>query len=607
MKFLKKIGIHSVFELPGWAMFLIGSLLGLLTFGTVYGFDVINIFNDKWLINFFDQDIALSYANWMVFRNSPWHWMFGRMEGLTFEPISVIYAEMINTPAYLFKIFAPFLPARVQYIGIHQLICLMLQGGLGALIIRRFSKNTFVVILGALGFIFTTPYFQRAFLHTTLAAQYAVLLPFLIWLYKDRFTTIKQNIIIWSLLMINAVLCQSYFLVPVGVMFFFYLLEDLIVKKDWKFPFSIGMSTSIIFLLFAFLFGFFMGDVTIGSDPFGALSSNLNSLFNSIDWHRASANGPYWSDFLTPLPIAAHRAQHASVYLGLGFIIGLLIILVGIYSKGFKEVRKNWSVRHYCILGAAFTVFVLSLGKEVYLGTELLFEIPYPRIVLKILNGFRAPQRFTTMPLFFLVAVVYYFILKLFPLKKAIVLLVFCVAIQIIDLKNQILSYGSLFQKNATKVVAAEPLSAPVWKDIGSQYKHIVFLGRFSKIGSDVPMISQLSLNYFSLKALQSLVWFAGLNKMSTSEAYIVRWDIKSYLKGREQAWQAIDAGEGDETTVYIFENNKIPREFWDKKRLFFYQAEEYIVGVKTPLSKAGEGDLTPIITFPSPPEPKNP
>ena len=145
-------------------IFIIGLLLGALFFVVIYGFDVLNVCNDAWLLT--GRDLQQHYIGWKFFRI-----------------------------AACLSLLSPILPQTFQYFGLFGLMCFMLNGGIGSVLVAKFNKSRIFCAFGSVFFILSTPVLQRLFgllsedsRHTSLAAHFLILAAIGIWLYKDHFT-----------------------------------------------------------------------------------------------------------------------------------------------------------------------------------------------------------------------------------------------------------------------------------------------------------------------------------------------------------------------------------------------------------------------------------
>lgn len=108
--------------------FLIGALIGAVLFVLIYGFSVLNVTNDAWLLT--GKDLQQHYIGWKYYRDAAWNFPIGLHDGLTHPyMVSVLYTDSIPLFAIFFKALSPLLPETFQYFGLFGLMCYMLNGG----------------------------------------------------------------------------------------------------------------------------------------------------------------------------------------------------------------------------------------------------------------------------------------------------------------------------------------------------------------------------------------------------------------------------------------------------------------------------------------------
>ena len=100
---------------------LLGTAMGAILFLYLYGTAVLVPTYDAWLLN--GEDLNQHYLGWEFYRNSPWTFPVGLIQGLTVEPVSVIYTDSIPLLALIFKVLSPVLPETFQYFGLFGIGC----------------------------------------------------------------------------------------------------------------------------------------------------------------------------------------------------------------------------------------------------------------------------------------------------------------------------------------------------------------------------------------------------------------------------------------------------------------------------------------------------
>lgn len=213
--------------------FLLGMLLGAVFFVVIYGFDVLNVTNDSWLLT--GRDLQQHYIGWKFFRDADWTFPIGMHNGLTYPYyVSVLYTDSIPLFAIFFKLLSPILPETFQYFGLFGLMCFMLNGGIGALLVAKINKSRLFCLFGTVFFILSTPVLQRLFgllsedsRHTSLAAHFLILAALGIWMYKESFEKYWKAALAFSVLGVLCILIQMYIIFMVGGIMCGYLLHYL--------------------------------------------------------------------------------------------------------------------------------------------------------------------------------------------------------------------------------------------------------------------------------------------------------------------------------------------------------------------------------------------
>ena len=95
-------------------VFLIGCIIGIIIFVSLYGVNILNVSYDDWLLAE-SGDLTCEYVGWLFFRESDWSFPIGNVEGLVYpDIISIIFNDSIPLFAIFFKIFEHFLPETFQ-------------------------------------------------------------------------------------------------------------------------------------------------------------------------------------------------------------------------------------------------------------------------------------------------------------------------------------------------------------------------------------------------------------------------------------------------------------------------------------------------------------
>lgn len=425
-------------------IFGIGAGLGILYFLIIYGIKPLNVCDDSWLKS--GGDLSQHYFGWCFYRNSEWHRYIGMIDGLMYpDQVCITYTDSIPLLAIFFKILSPILPETFQYFGLWGLFCFIMQGGLGAVLIRKATEKWYLCGIGAVFYITTVNMLQRMFRHTSLGGQWLILAAIVIWVYKPFFCTWKRQLTAWAALLFIAAYVHLYFVPMIAVMMFGFYLEDLLsyrkavvsrydlkqknsqnqqsnqkqegcqrqkgdhtgagdqgqeeTQQHQRFRGRAGRLVRNGFLYIEACVPALIGLKVLGSlegtsgmsdEGLGTYSANLNVLWNN----QGSTVGKILPVFKT------FDGQYEGLgYLGFGMLV--LAAAMAVYQIVIAVIghhkSEHWLCRHAfgLTLGIVLVIYaVLALSPTVTFNDHKLFEVPYPQWILRIWSIFRATGRF---------------------------------------------------------------------------------------------------------------------------------------------------------------------------------------------------------------------
>lgn len=480
MEKLKKFG-EKVYEGLGRNReIVICALLGAVVFVYIYGMHILNPCYTDWLLTSEDGDLTQHYLGWKFYRHAPWRFPFGMIDTMAYpNETSVIFTDSIPLFAFVFKVFRFLLPVRFQYFGWFGLLCFMLQGGIGAKLVKKYTDSFFGTIAGGMFFVFSPVFIDRMYWMTALASHFLCLLGIMfIVYYEPVYKHTKKAVIGWGIL---GALCGSihlYFLPMCGVILVGFILLDAVRgKKKWKALLPLGSFLAGA-LAAIFLFGGFASGMKAGNDGLGYYSFNLNGFFNPHGWSRYLKDMPY-----------TDSQYEGFGYLGLGLLVlflwALLLWLGGRLEEkhwlpgGRKEKRtEHWFSRH--IQGIVWAVIAaltlgISASHVVMYGEKILYELPLPDMLYKIWSIFRASGRLI-WPLVYLMALGAVCMgRKKAGRRTTDLMLAVCLILQFADIRGMLVQKNEIY--NQEKVYQTL-LPSEGWAAIGSQtdVKHICFV-----------------------------------------------------------------------------------------------------------------------------------
>ncbi|MDR1969760.1 MAG: DUF6311 domain-containing protein, partial [Candidatus Nomurabacteria bacterium] len=232
MKFVKSLA-HFFSSARG--VFMLGALIGALFFGVQFGFSVVDPLNTDWIWHGVTHDTAQHHIGWEFFRADS---TGGIINGLAYpEGLPVTFMDAIPLIALPLKLLAGILPAGFQYFGFWALACYVLMGGLGAVLVRKVwnklfksSKTLWQILFasaGALIFVLSPMVLARTLYHPALAAHWLILLGILLVWDARKFAKWWKFTLVWSAMLVGAVLIHPYFVPMLGAMMLIAILRSL--------------------------------------------------------------------------------------------------------------------------------------------------------------------------------------------------------------------------------------------------------------------------------------------------------------------------------------------------------------------------------------------
>ena len=447
------------------------ALSGAVIFLWIYGVHILDPTYTDWLLASEDGDLTQHYLGWKFFRHAPWRFPLGLIDTIAYpNATSIIFTDSIPLFALLFKVLRFLLPTEFQYFGWFGLLCFMLQGGFGALLVKKYVKSDLLTFVGGTFFVLSPVFIDRMYWMTSLAAHFLCLMALLLLVYYEEvFKKTKYAVIGWGFL---GALCSSihlYFLPMCGVVLLGFLLVDAVkgrkkVKVFLPLLSFVGAAAAVIFLL-----GGFASGMKAGNDGVGYYSFNLNGFYNPHGWSNYIKDMPYTD----------------SQYEGFGYLgLGVLLLLTVAVPVWLGNIRRNklslseWGRRYIKEISYVFIIVVtliISASNIVMYSDKILYEIPLPGMIYRFWSVFRATGRLIWPMVYLLVLGAICMDSEVIGKRVKGMLLVVCLLLQFTDIK------GALVQKNQIydhKESYQTLLPSEEWRRIAgeTQIRHICFV-----------------------------------------------------------------------------------------------------------------------------------
>ena len=545
-------------------IFIIGSIIGAITFVVIYGFRILDVTYVDWLL--MGGDLTQHYLGWEFFRKSNWNFPVGLINGLNYpDKVSIMYTDSIPLFALIFKILSSILPEKFQYFGMFGIISFMLQGGIAGIIIRKITNNKIFALVAIPIFTFSTTIIQRMFEHTALGGQWLILLSILVCVFRNEITTFKMNVIVWCSILLITINIHMYFIPMVGIIMFMYLINFGIKNRDWKKPMAIFMLGMMVVLLDMYLLGAFYGysNSSFSGSGLGYYNANINSLINPMDTSTYLSGS---SIFMKNLPLATDGQYEGYAFLGMG---GLLLIVINVIGYIQQKVKDNKTKNIFNITKAEFnliiitiiTFFVISFGLNITLNQYTLINIPMPSIIIQLYSVFRASGRFMWVVMYLILFISIVLLHKLYDRRVASILMSICIVFQIGDYSRMIVWKHKVFSED--KIYNSQ-LESNVWGAIAQGKENLILLNTSRDM---------------KIEEYYKYAIYASNNELTVNDFYFARKDDESIKANKDIFYKEILNGNASMKNIYIFPN--IPSIQDVKEKLNFYCIDGVIVGIK--------------------------
>jgi hypothetical protein len=501
-------------------------LLGFFAFIVIVGIQPLMPGNISWIS---DGDGATSYLGWLFFRNTEWALPLGLNPRYGLEiSNSIVFSDSIPLLAILFKLFSAYLPDVFQYHGIWVLLSFLLHSFFAWKLIGIWSNDNLLKSFGVLILLFSPSMMFRLQIHISLVSHFFVLAALYYALTPEKY----NRTLIWSVLLITSL--GVHFYISALVLFIFVsdsISKRLMTDNKVRIFFLELFGFASIYLLFAWLYGYFsvIGDVATGG--YSLTSMNFLSLINP-----ASGGWFDWSYVLRSYPQGP--GQHEGFnYLGLG-VIFLIVVLIPVFAEKI-HLLKSLCKRYLHLLILFFILTLYSLSNIILFADFVLFEYSLPEQIDKALSILRGSGRLFWPVLYGIVLFSIIMVIKSFRQKVSYVLLSVAVIVQIVDT-----SAGWLKIQNRLHLSPLSTWGLPFhdhfWTEAAEKYSKIRY----------IPLANHRHPEW------QPISYFAALNGLSTDSPYLARVDMNSYFPAYDKSLNILKNGQFESDSIYLLDDN---------------------------------------------------
>lgn len=389
-------------QLKRWQVFTLGALIGLVVFGFLYGFEIVNPTYTDWIWHSETHDTAQHQLGWEFYRAESSGGMIKRLAPPT--GLSMVFMDVIPLVALMVKPLASALPANFQYFGLWGLGCYVLMGGLGALLVDAVWRRTglaksaglpwhwLAIGAGASLFVLSPIVMARSFYHPALAGQWIILLGILLVVETPKFKSAGRLTVIWAAVLTGAILIHPYFLPMMGVLMVLSVVR-LIDQQGWRgrcrwraLAIMTIVPAVVAVGIFYLIGGFSLGT---GAEVYDLADKGFNLL---------SFTNPLGYSVLPAFP---NRSTSGETMMWLGLGVWLMLLLAawlwrGNYRVAWLRLRQYWRRhRRMCRVSLAVSTLLLifAVGVRIDVGLVTLVQYSVPRPIYELWSAFRASAR----------------------------------------------------------------------------------------------------------------------------------------------------------------------------------------------------------------------
>lgn len=493
--------------------------LGMVSFFVVIGASALNVGNIGWVQ---PGDKSTYYLSWVFFREDVWRFPIGMNPKYGAElGGSIFFTDANPLMAVVSKLLSPILPDTFQYLGIWLFICFIgMFVSAYTLVFRKTQNNWYALISGFL-FLFCPILLIRAGGHVNLSHQFVLIIA----IYLCLSVANRWHWIYWMLLLLFVATSNPYLFLMCAALWGADLLQKAFsdrAKIDYKgigYIFTWATVTIIPVALALWVLGFFANDGAYGSGGFGGFKLNL----------LGPVDPGAFSYIVRDLP---NQQGEQPSFLGTGVLFLLIVAVVANPVQIFKEL-KNFSGKYPWLVACIVSLLIISVTHNIGFGNYEL-RLPLPKSIGRAMSVVRASGRFFWPVAYLVVTGLVIFIFRQNRLKRALIIISFAAALQVLDTSGVWKNYRPEFEKLNNKGWTTS-FDDPFWQDLPKKY---------SVIRTSLP-----GQRGFMWKEVSNL---ASKYNMASDTVYLSRVDEATQKQMQLRAVEAINTGNYNKDSIYV-------------------------------------------------------
>jgi hypothetical protein len=501
---------------------VLAGLIGGIFFGVLVGSRVLSPTSVEWTLQL---DWQHHFMGWHFFRNEPWHWPPGRIEGY-FAPVgtSIGFTDSIPLAALALKPIAGLLPMPFQYLGLWLLLCFVLQGVMGALITSMWTPNAGLQIAGGCLFIVVPTLLGRVG-HPALASHWLLL--WAIWLYIRESYRPAPWFMFLSLGLI-AGLIHPYLAAMTMLIVAALAVRRLIERGRGIATRVVTAAAPVVASGAGLLIGWWCSGLLSLSSGTDLASSGLTQYSMNLLGPFASAG---WSRLIPRLTVASELQDFEGFqYFGVGIFLLLLCALVlAVWHRGL-----SWRASAPLLVAVVLSG-IYALSPRITLGSRVLVDYTTP--LMDQVSMFRATGRFFWPTTYALVTCALWLVVARLGARVAFGVLTAVIALQVTDLSEY---YKFLWDTARSDQfhVRSFPLQDRRWHEVLPFYRQMHLYPPEHCGPAPLPLMQP--------------AYLAGLYGLSINTGHVARVNRESIRLYCQQLGRDFDAGLFRDDSIYL-------------------------------------------------------
>lgn len=334
---------------------------------------------------FFEVGDAVQHVSgWLLYAKDAWRWPLLRTELLAPpEGTHIALTDSIPLAALVFKPLFPIIGQNFHYFGLWHLLAALLQAFAAVFLLRSLEQKSLIVLLCGAALALLTPAMLDRVGHTALMTHGLILLALGLYFRATALSwTMGRISLLFALLSLASLLVHPYLFAMVFPIYLACAWDRWMPERNWRAALQSVVLTSLCVALPALMLGYA-----------GASSNQVTDI--------GAGHGHFSMNLLAPfcggaIGLCEYQDATGGQYEGYNRLgLGAMLVLVAggltwVWSKRASAGRRSrWGIG---IILAGFTLYALTT--QIYVGADLLLNLPQPPLVDRVTEIFRATGRF---------------------------------------------------------------------------------------------------------------------------------------------------------------------------------------------------------------------